>query len=80
MTTLTTSLPDDLLLLLSEKAAQLTLPKNKLIEKALRIYLDHLNRAEYRKSYIEAASDADLIGMAEEGMEDYLRQLPDETA
>ena len=39
MTTFTSTLPDDLMNLLSEKAKELSLPKNKLIEKALRIYL-----------------------------------------
>ena len=51
------------------------MPKNKLIEKALRIYLDQLNRAEYVKSYKQAAKDDDIMAIAEEGMEDYLQQL-----
>lgn len=75
MPTFTSSLPEDLLAALSEKAASLSVPKNKLMEKALRLYLDHLEKAEYIKSYTEAAKDADLLSMAEEGMGDYLRQL-----
>jgi len=75
MTTFTSSLPDDLLKLLDEKAKMLSVPKNKLIEKALRIYLDQINRAEYAKSYRRAASDEDVITIAEEGMSDYLNQL-----
>jgi len=50
MSTFTSTLPDDLLKLLNEQAAKLSIPKNKLIEKALRIYLDQLNRAEYLRS------------------------------
>ena len=50
MATCTSTLPDDLLALLAEKAQKLSLPKNKLIEKAVRIYLDHLNKAEYIRS------------------------------
>jgi predicted transcriptional regulator len=46
MATFTSSLPDDVLAKLNEAAKKLSLPKNKLIEKALRIYLDQLNRAE----------------------------------
>ena len=75
MTTFTSSLPDDLIKLLSEKAKALQLPKNKLIEKALRIYLEQLNRVEYIKSYKQLAQDDDVLSRAEEGMEDYLKQL-----
>jgi metal-responsive CopG/Arc/MetJ family transcriptional regulator len=75
MPTFTSSLPEDLLEALSEKASRLSLPKNKLIEKALRLYLDHLEKAEYINSYSKTAKDEDLLDMAEEGMGDYLRQL-----
>ena len=50
MTTFTSTLPEDLLKLLKENADKFSIPMNKLIEKALRIYLDQLNRAEYVKS------------------------------
>ena len=75
MSTFTSSLPDELLLKLNEMAKKLRLPKNKILEKALTIYLDQLNRAEYLKSYKKAASDADVLELAEEGMEDYFTQL-----
>lgn len=75
MSTFTSTLPDDLWARLNEQASRLAMPKNKLIEKALRIYLDQLNRAEYVKSYKQAANDDDIIAIAEEGMEDYLQQL-----
>ena len=74
MATFTSSLPDDLLALLSKKAEELKLPKNKLIEKALSIYLDQLNRAAYVKSYQKMASDKDVMAIAEEGMADYMEQ------
>ena len=77
MTTFTSTLPEDLLKLLKERADKFSIPMNKLIEKALRIYLDQLNRAEYVKSYKEAARDQDIMAIAEEGMEDYLKQLPE---
>jgi uncharacterized protein (DUF924 family) len=75
MATFTSTLPDDLLSVLAEKAKELSIPKNKLIEKALRIYLDQLNRAAYVKSYKRLAEDADILQIAEEGMEDYLKDL-----
>lgn len=75
MSTFTSSLPDDLLEMLSKRAKEYKVPKNMLIEKALRIYLDQITRAEYIKSYKRASADLDLLSLAEEGMEDYLRQL-----
>ncbi len=78
MATFTSTLPDSLLKSLEEKAKELQLPKNKIIEKALSIYLDHLNRASYVKSFKKMAADTDLISIAEEGMSDYYKQLEDE--
>lgn len=75
MTTFTSTLPDDLFSQLSNMASKMAIPKNKIIEKALRIYLDQLNRAEYVKSYRQAADDLNIFEMAEEGMADYLIQL-----
>lgn len=75
MTTFTSSLPDDLLNKLTEAANSLSLPKNKLIEKALRIYLDQLNKAAYIKSYKQMGDDADVLCMAQEGMGEYFEQI-----
>ena len=75
MTTFTSTLPDEILEMLKQQALKLSLPKNKIIERALRIYLDQLNRAEYVRSYKSAAKDVDIMSIAEEGMEDYLKQL-----
>lgn len=75
MATFTSTLPDDLLQKLAEKATALELPKNKLMENALRLYLEHLERAEYVRSYKMAAHDTELLAMAEEGMSDYLQML-----
>lgn len=75
MATFTSSLPDDLLQLLAEHAQKLAVPKNALIEKALRVYLDQLTRAEYIQSYKRAAQNEDVMQIAEEGMQDYFQQL-----
>lgn len=75
MATFTSTLPDDLLQQLSQKAKALSLPKNRLMENALRLYLEYLEKAEYIKSYKRASKDADVLAMAEEGMADYLNQL-----
>ena len=78
MATFTTSLPDELLAKLAEQAEKLAMPKNKLIEQALNLYLEHLKRSAYVKSYKSAEQDEDILLMAEEGMADYLRQIEDE--
>jgi predicted transcriptional regulator len=75
MTTFTSTLPDELLQKLNEMASKLSMPKNKIIEKALSIYLDQLTRAEYINSYRQAGQDTEIMQIAEEGMEDYLKQL-----
>lgn len=78
MAIIKTSLPDDLVQKLSEYAKNLDMPKNKLIEKVLSLYLDHLKRAAYVKSYKTAAHDENMLMLAEEGMEAYFKQLEDE--
>jgi hypothetical protein len=78
MATFTSTLPDDLLKRLADYAQKLSLPKNKLMENALILYLEHLKRAEYVKSYRTAAEDKDILLVAEEGMGDYLKQIEDE--
>jgi predicted transcriptional regulator len=78
MSTFTSSLPDDLLQSLAQKAKELSVPKNTLIERALRIYLEQLNRAAYVKSYKQMVADTDIQMLADEGMADYLSQLSEE--
>ena len=75
MSTFTSSLPDALLNKLDSTAKKLQLPKNKLIERALEIYLDQLNRAEYVKSYKAAGKDDEVMNIAEEGMAHYMAQV-----
>jgi hypothetical protein len=61
MATFTSSLPDSLL--------------RSLEEKALKLFLDHLNRAAYIRSFKQMAKDKDLLSIVEEGMTDYHTQL-----
>lgn len=71
----TSSLPKELLEKLDAEAKKRGVPKNSLIEKALRIYLDQLNRAEYARSYSNAGKDEEIMAIAEEGMISYLKDL-----
>lgn len=75
MSTFTSTLPDELLQELNKVAQKLSMPKNKILEKALRIYLHQLKRVEYIKSYKELSEDVDTLSIAAEGMEEYLKQL-----
>lgn len=75
MATFTSSLPEPLLKKLSLVAKELQLPKNRLIEKALEVYLDQIERAQYVKSYKKAGEDMEIMAVAEEGMKDYLRTI-----
>ncbi len=75
MATFTSTLPNYLLELLEKKATELKMPKNKIIEKALEIYLTQLNKAAYIRSYQQMAEDTDLISIAEEGMTEYLKDI-----
>lgn len=77
MKTFTSTLPDDLFNRLGEIAKEYSVAKNKIIEKALTIYLDQLKRAEYAKSYKNASDDKDILKVAEEGMAYYLKDLED---
>lgn len=77
MATFTSSLPDHLLERLSKLAKELKLPKNRLMEKALELYLEQLEKASYIKSYKQAGSDDDIFLVAEEGLLDYFNQIND---
>ena len=77
MATFTSSLPEKLLNELATTAKELKMPKNKIIEKALELYLEQLDRTAYLKSYKKMAKDEDILLMAEEGMSDYFKQLND---
>jgi hypothetical protein len=67
--------PDKLLKQLADKAKEQSLQKNKIMETALVLYLEHLEKAEYVRSYRGGTKDKDIVNLAEEGLEEYLKQL-----
>ncbi|AOW18831.1 CopG family transcriptional regulator [Polaribacter vadi] len=77
MATFTSSLPDSLLDKLSVLAKELKLPKNRLIENALELYLEQIEKASYIKSYKQAATDEDILKVAEEGVQEYFTAIND---
>ncbi|MBM3405323.1 MAG: CopG family transcriptional regulator [Bacteroidetes bacterium] len=79
--TFTSTLPSEVWDMLEKYALRLKIPKNRLMEKALRNYFDHLKKAEYTLSFRKAAGDETLKPMAEEGLEEYIKMIEDhETA
>ncbi len=78
MATFTSSLPDDILKQLAAVASRLNLPKNRVIEKALRVYLEQLDKAAFAKSYTQMSQDEDMLQLAEEGMAEYYKEIIDQ--
>jgi len=71
----TTSLPTDVINLLSHYADKFKVPKNKILEEALQLYFDKLKKAEYTRSFKKAALNEEMQNLAEEGLADYLKIL-----
>ena len=74
----TSTLPTEIMQQLDGYAGKFNLPKNRIIEDALRAWFDRLKRAEYSRSFRKAALNEEVVSMAEEGMEDYLKILDGE--
>ena len=76
--TFTSTLPADLWKALDDYAARFKVPRNRIMEQALLAYFDKLKQAEYIRSFKKAAGDPEMISLAEEGLEDYLKILDEQ--
>lgn len=74
----TSSLPSELFELLDLYAKKLKIPKNRIMEQALRAYFEKLRKAEYTHSFRKAAVDEEMPMLAEDGLADYLKILDGE--
>jgi predicted transcriptional regulator len=74
----TSSLPPETLDQLDQYAKKLQMPQNRVIEKALNAYFESLKKAEYELSFKKAANDEEMLPLAEEGLDDYLKMLTEE--
>ncbi len=74
----TSTLPKELIELLDQYAGKFRLPKNRIIEQALRSYFERLKKAEYAHSFRKAAGEEETLTMAEEGLEEYLKIINEE--
>jgi predicted transcriptional regulator len=73
--TFTSTLPAEIWQALDAYATKFKIPRNRIMEQALRAYFDKLKQAEYKKSFKKAAGDPEMESLAEEGMEEYLKIL-----
>lgn len=71
----TSSLPSDILQKLDAYAQKFKVPKNRIMEQALRAYFERLKQAEYSRSFKKAAGDPEMNILADEGLEDYMKIL-----
>lgn len=74
----TSTLPKELIEMLDQYAGKFSLSKNRIIEQALRAYFEKLKKAEYAHSFSRAVGDEEMLTMAEEGLEDYLKIIAEE--
>lgn len=71
----TSTLPAEILNALDAYAKKFKVPKNRIIEEALKAYFERLKKAEYTYSFKMAAKDPEMKALAEEGLGDYLKIL-----
>ena len=73
--TFTSTLPAEVWQALDAYSAKFKVPRNRIMEQALLAYFERLKKAEYTRSFKMAAGDTEMISLAEEGLEDYLKML-----
>jgi len=71
----TSSLSSELMEILDLYAKQFKIPKNRIMEQALRAYFEKIKKAEYTHSFRNAANDSEMSVLAEDGLADYLKIL-----
>lgn len=81
---ITSSLPQDLIQQLQVFSITTKVPKNQVIEKALRIYLEEQKRQAFVTSFQRAAKDQEMHELSEAGLAEFSTQIrhfpPAETA
>jgi predicted transcriptional regulator len=75
---ITSSLSPELISRLDDYSRKFRIPKSRILEQALEAYFDRIKKAEYIRSFRMAAGDSEILLMAEEGLEDYLKILGEE--
>ncbi|HNQ82556.1 MAG TPA: ribbon-helix-helix domain-containing protein [Bacteroidales bacterium] len=73
--TFTSTLPAEIWQSLEAYAEKFKVPRNRIMEQALKAYFERLKQAEYIHSFRKAAGDPEMGAMAAEGLADYLKIL-----
>ena len=71
----TNTLPEDVLDLVNEYSTKYHIPRNRVVESALRKFFFDLKREEFREGFRKMANDPEMKEMAEEGLGDFLEIL-----
>jgi predicted transcriptional regulator len=75
---ITSSLSPELIARLDNYSRKFKIPKSRILEQALEAYFERIKKADYIRSFRMAAGDSEIVYMAEEGLEDYLKILDEE--
>lgn len=75
LVTYTSTLPENLMKWVNTIAKKHKTTKKHIIIEALLNYRQQINKAELAKTFKKAATDKEIIAMAEEGLQDYIDQL-----
>jgi hypothetical protein len=73
----TTTLPDTILKQIREYSIISGKKKNQIIEESLISYFENEKKIRMAESFKKASKDLGVIEMAEEGMDDYNKQITD---
>lgn len=73
--TFTSSINNSLMEKLRDYSNKYKLPKNKIIENALKKYFDDLKRAEYIRSFQKENEENENAELAEQGLDDFLKMI-----
>lgn len=73
----TTTLPDAILKQISDYSTISGKKKNQIIEESLLNYFEIEKKKRMAASFSKASKDIEIVNMAEEGMDDYSKQLND---
>ncbi len=73
--TFTNNMSSDLMQWMEKYSTQEKLTRRAVIEAALTEFRKGVRRKEYTESFKRASLDPEMKNMAEEGLEDYLKQL-----
>ena len=73
--TYTSTLPEDILSQVNDYVEQYNIPKNQVIEEALRMFLMEQDKKTFAEGFKRLAKDPEMMQLAEMGMGEYLDQM-----